>query len=182
MVDRDNAVAYVAAIINRHLPRIRQRLGIATSNAVLVPVPSSTVVKETLESDRFPALKLARAYEAIGLGECVVAVMNRAVARGKTTGAKRTADEILANLVAVNRVPDDRAIVLIDDLATSGASFAAMDRLLGTPAKICALAVGLTDRNATDDAYTPRSFVVSYNEDAPTIAESLKISRRPTRS
>src|SRR6266545_5371429 len=64
-VDRTNAIAYVAAIISRHLPRIRIRLGIETDDAILVPVPSSTVVASTIERDRFPALKLSRAYEAI---------------------------------------------------------------------------------------------------------------------
>src|SRR5688572_9091616 len=43
-VDRTNAIAYVAAIISRHLPRIRLRLGLDANDAVLVPVPSSTVV------------------------------------------------------------------------------------------------------------------------------------------
>ena len=129
-VDRDNAIGYVAAIVARHLPRIRQRLGIEAGGAVLVPVPSSSVTKDTVESDRFPALKLARAYEEVGLGECRVAAINRTVVQGKTLGVKRTADEIFKNLVLMGRMQRECSVVFVDDLVTTGASLAAIDHLV----------------------------------------------------
>lgn len=179
-VDRSNAIEYVAAIVNRHLPLIRSRLGIQAGGAVLVPVPSSTVTKATLGSDRFPALKLALALEAIGLGECCPLAANVVPGGGKTAGTTKTIDSILENLLALRAPPPKKAIVLIDDVVTTGADLAAMDVFLGCRPDTFALVVGLSDGAATRDATIPRSFVVTYDEEADPHQPTLKL-RRPHR-
>jgi hypothetical protein len=174
-VDRDNAVEYLEAIVRRHGRRIREYLGTAPS-ALLVPVPSSSVIAATLETDRFPAYKLARAYERAGLGQCAVLAVNRAAKPAKTTSGRRTADDLLANLEIHAERPTGADLILIDDLVTSGASLAALDKLLGASGKVRAFCVAQTDSTACASAYDPRSYVVRYDPDAPSLEESLTIS------
>jgi hypothetical protein len=60
MVNRDNAVEYVADMAGRYKREIRASLGIA-GDVVIVPVPSSGVTRSNVGTVRWPALRLARA-------------------------------------------------------------------------------------------------------------------------
>jgi hypothetical protein len=173
-VDRNNAVDYVAAIVAKHLGKICARLQLDPNDAVLVPIPSSTVVRSTIDTDRWPALKLARAFEAVGLGRCRIAAVNRTPMPSKTSGAaRRTTSGILANLEAVERLTKRSSIVLVDDVVTRGRRVAALDIALGRPAAICVIVVGITDADAVPDCYRPRLFEVRYVESHDEIVPDL---------
>ena len=173
-VDRNNAVDYVAAIVAKHLRKICARLQLDAEDAILVPTPSSTVVRSTIETDRWPALRLARAFEAAGLGQCRIAAVNRQAMPSKTSGAaRRTTGEILGNLDAIELPTRKQPIVLIDDVITKGRRVAALDTALSRPAEICVLVVGMTDVDAITDCYRPRLLQVRYAETADEIVPEV---------
>jgi len=176
LVDRKNAVEYVTAIVARSRPRLAAFFGAAPEDITLVPVPSSEVTENTVDTARFPTLRLCRALAGVGLGTVrVLAVQRRAVAP-KTTGNRRTADEILGNLkrTAV-AVPRRGALVLVDDNVQRGASLAAVDKLLGASGIVAAFAVAVTDRRERADACQPRTFEVRYDPDATPLDVALSV-------
>ncbi len=174
MVDRDNALDYVAAIVAKHLSRICARLDIDQATTALVPIPSSSVTRDTILSDRWPALRLATRFEAVGLGTATVVAVNRRPRPGKTSGgAKLTVEGILGNLERVKRIGSATPILLIDDVITSGRRAAALDLLLKQPARINVLVVGMTVSEPIPDCYDPCIFEVRYPEEAAVVMPTV---------
>jgi len=94
-VDRTNAIEYVTAILGRSIAKLARFFGADDPRAItLVPVPSSTVTAATIETARFPTLRLCRALAGVGLGTVAVLAVQRAPVVAKTKGARRTAQEI----------------------------------------------------------------------------------------
>ncbi|HET9621464.1 MAG TPA: hypothetical protein VFP84_08870 [Kofleriaceae bacterium] len=167
-VDRTNALAYVTAILARKVNWLVKFFGADDPRAVtLVPVPSSTVTASTIETTRFPTLRLCRALAGVGLGTTVVAAVQRVPVPAKTQGARRSADEILAGFVRTPvPIPRSSVIVLVDDNVQSGNSLAALDRLLGASRPTSAFAVAVTDARPCKHALKGRSFTIAYDASA----------------
>jgi hypothetical protein len=169
MVDRDNAIDYVAAMFAKRIELLAKFFGAKDPQEVaLVPVPSSSVTATTIETARFRTLRLCRSLAGAGLGTvAVLAVQERAVVP-KTEGGRRTASEILRGLTRTpTPIPRAQVIVLVDDNVQSGASIAAMDTLLGGSRQTCAFAVAVTDAQPCPDAMQRRRFYVDYDDEAP---------------
>lgn len=163
MVDHRNAIEYVTAIVARVRPRLARFFGASPELITLVPVPSSQVTRSTIETARFPTLRLCRALAGVGLGSVRVLAVQRHPVAPKTTGNRRTADQILANLERTTvPIPRGGVIVLVDDNVQRGASLAAVDKLLGAANAVTAFAVAVTDSVARADACAPRAFEVRY--------------------
>jgi predicted amidophosphoribosyltransferase len=174
MVDRTNAIEYVTLIVGQHRPRIAEFFGAEPSDITLVPVPSSEVTKTTIESARFPTLRLCHALAGVGLGRVRVLAVQRRPVAAKTTGNRRTPDEILEGLVRTSEtVPRRGVLVLVDDNVQRGASLAALDKLLGAAGAVAAFAVGITDSRPRANAYTPRRFDVEYEPGASPLTVTL---------
>lgn len=164
MVDHRNAIEYVTAIVARVRPRLATFFGAPPELITLVPVPSSQVTRSTIETARFPTLRLCRALAGVGLGSVRVLAVQRRPVAAKTTGNRRTADQILANLERTNvPLPRRGVLVLVDDNVQRGASLAAVDRLLGATSVVTAFAVAVTDSRERPDACAPRAFEVLYD-------------------
>lgn len=105
-VDRTNAIEYVTAILGKNIAKLAQFFGSDDPRAItLVPVPSSTVTATTIETARFPTLRLCRALAGVGLGTVAVLAVQRVPVIAKTQGAKRTAKQLFDGLVS-HRDPD----------------------------------------------------------------------------
>ena len=129
-----------------------------------VPVPSSDVTLATIESARFPTLRLCRALAGAGLGDvCVLAAQAKALPP-KHDGHDYSTENLLANLRRT-AVPIPRAsiIVLVDDNIHRGRSLIAMDQFIGAPGAVAAFSVAITDSQPRADAYKPRKFELRYD-------------------
>ena len=175
-VDRTNAIEYVTAILGRRVANLRRFFGADDSRAItLVPVPSSEVTTETIETARFRTLRLCRALEGVGLGKVAVLAVQREPVAAKTSGSRRTAEEILRGFVRTSMpIPRSDVVVLVDDNVQSGNSLAALHHLLGGVRSTAAFAVAVTDAQACKDALKPRRFTIDYDE----AAASLLVTRR----
>lgn len=99
--------------------------------------------------------------------------MRRKPVEGKTKGNRRTADQILAGLARTSTpVPRGTTLVIVDDNVQSGASIAALDKLLGASRPTAAFAVAVTDSQPYADAAKARRFTIEYDE----TANSLDVS------
>jgi hypothetical protein len=180
-VDRTNAIEYVTAILARKIGWLVRFFGADDPRAVtLIPVPSSMVTASTIETARFPTLRLCRALAGVGLGTPVVAAVQRAAVQPKTQGARRSADEILAGFVrTASAIPRSSVIVLVDDNVQSGSSLVALDRLLASSRPTSAFAVAVTDAQPCKHALKGRSFTIEYDERAhsPEITRTLGAAR-----
>lgn len=173
-VDRTNAIEYVTAILGRRIANLAKFFGARDPRAIaLVPVPSSEVTAVTVETARFPTLRLCRALEGVGLGRVAVLAVQREPVVAKTSGSRRTGEEILRGFVRTSMpVPRSDVVVLVDDNVQSGNSLAALDHLLGG-VSTAAFAVAVTDAEACKNALKPRRFTIDYDEAAP----SLRVTR-----
>lgn len=137
-------------------------------DAVLVPVPRHTPQQPT---SLWPALQIARALRAAGLGADVAPLLTRTAPVSRSTGA-RTAAERPTPLQHFNTIHSDTALglssgigpfVLIDDVVTTGATMiACASRLaaIASPAAITAFAVARAERfvslTTTSEMLAPR--------------------------
>jgi hypothetical protein len=95
------------------------------------------------------------------------AITQRKVVKAKTTGNRRTADQIFDGLVrTATTIPRATTIVLVDDNVQSGSSIAALDKLLGASRATAAFAVAVTDSQTHTDAMKTRRFTIEYDEAA----------------
>lgn len=174
LVDRSNAVEYVTAIVARYRPGLATFFGAAPEEITLVPVPSSEVTSSTIETARFPTLRLCNALAGAGLGTVRVLAVQRVPVAPKTTGNRRSVQGILDGLLRTDiAVPDRGVIVLVDDNVQRGASLAAVDLLLGATGQVAAFAVAVTDSHPHEDAGIPRRFDVKYEPDVSPLAATL---------
>ena len=97
-IDRTNAIEYVAAIVSRYHARIAKFFDAADSPITLVPVPSSEVTLGTIDTARFPTLRLCRALAGAGLGEVRVLAAQAAPLPPKHDGHAHSTAALLANL------------------------------------------------------------------------------------
>jgi predicted amidophosphoribosyltransferase len=167
-VDRTNAIEYVTAMLANRIAKLTKFFKADDPQAItLVPVPSSSVTASTIETARFRTLRLCRALAGVGFGDVAVLAVQRKVVKAKTTGNRRTADQIFEGLVrTVTTVPRATTIVLVDDNVQSGSSIAALDKLLGASRPTAAFAVAVTDSQTYTDAMKARGFTIEYDEAA----------------
>lgn len=72
----------------------------------------------------------------VGFGHVAVLAVQWKPVEGKTKGNRRTADQILAGLARTSTpIPRGTTLVIVDDNVQSGASIAALDKLLGASSK-----------------------------------------------
>jgi hypothetical protein len=180
-VDHRNALEYVTAMLAQRIPKLTKFFGASNPREVaLVPVPSSEVTTATIETARFPALRLCRALAGVGLGTVAVLAAQREqiVAKTQQSGTRRTADQILAGFVRTpGALPRSQIIVLVDDNVQSGNSLVALDRLLGSTRSTSAFAVAVTDSIPCEDALKFRTFTIDYDERAKALQSKRKIDR-----
>jgi hypothetical protein len=180
-VDRDSAIPYVTAIVCQLRSSLLTYYGIDDPTAItLVPVPSSSVTLSTIETDRFPTLRLCRALGGAGLGTVAVLAVQRQPVEPRTRGNLRDVAETLANLVRTPApMPRQRTLMLVDDNVRSGASIVALDMLLGSTATTLAFGIAITDADPCDDALRPRRFTLSYDpsERSPRVQRSVNPPR-----
>lgn len=174
LVDRTNAIEYVTAMLATRIAKLTKFFRANDPNTItLVPVPSSEVTFSTIESARFRTLRLCRALAGVGFGRVAVLAVQRKVVVAKTKGHRRSADQILDGLVRTTTpIPRGTTIVLVDDNVQSGASIAALDKLLGASRRTSAFAVAVTDSQPHADATKTRGFTISYDE----TTESLDVT------
>ena len=121
MVDRTNAIEYVTAMLAHRILQLARFFGADAPRAItLVPVPSSEVTADTIETARFRTLRLCRALAGVGLGTVAVLAVQRelVVAKTKHRGPRRTADQILAGL-ARTATPLPRTGSIDDNVAST---------------------------------------------------------------
>ncbi|MGN6106201.1 MAG: hypothetical protein ACTHU0_13925 [Kofleriaceae bacterium] len=180
LVNRDNAIEYVTAILAQRVPKLARFFGAEDPRAVtLVPVPSSEVTSTTIESARFRTLRLCRALAGVGLGTVAVLAVQRAPVIAKTANraTRRSARQIFEGLARTSvPIPRSGAIVLVDDNVQSGSSLAALDLLLGVSRATAAFAVAVTDARPCHSALAGRGFVVDYDEGAPDLDVTCTLS------
>lgn len=165
MVDRNNAIEYVTAIVGAKHLRLARFLGGNPDEITLVPIPSSETTASAVETARFPTLRLCHALAGAGLGQVRVLAVQRRPVEPKTRGARRTVNEVLAGFVRTAApVPRSGLLVIVDDNVQRGHSIAAMDRLLGSRLPTAAFAVGITDARPCNDACALRVFRVHEEE------------------
>lgn len=167
-VDRSNAIEYVTAMLANRIAKLTKFFKADDpSEIILVPVPSSSVTTSTIETARFRTLRLCRALAGVGLGNVAVLAVQRKVVKAKTTGNRRTPDQLLEGFVrTTTTIPRATTIVLVDDNVQSGSSIAALDKLLGASRPTAAFAVAVTDSQSCTDAMKPRGFTIEYDEAA----------------
>ncbi len=167
-VDRTNAIEYVTAMLANRIDKLTKFFKAKDPNAItLVPVPSSSVTAATIETARFRTLRLCNALAGVGFGHVAVLVVQRKRVEGKTKGNRRTADQIYAGLARTSTpIPRSTTLVLVDDNVQSGASIAAVDKLLGASRPTAAFAVAVTDSQPYTDAAKSRTFRIEYDETA----------------
>lgn len=185
-VDRNNAIAYVTAIVAQLRSRLMTYFDVEdAADITLVPVPSSEVTAATIETARFPTLRLCRALAGAGLGSVAVLAVQRRPVEPRTHGNQRDADETLTNLVRTSApLPRGGTLVLVDDNVRSGASIVALDTLVGATRLTTAFAVAVTDSKPCGNAFRPRRFTLTYDpRRTPLEVEcALQLPREPSRS
>ncbi len=165
-VDRTNAIEYVAAIVTRYRAKIAAFFDAADAPITLVPVPSSDVTLDTIETARFPTLRLCRALAGAGLGDVRILAAQAGRLPPKHEGNDYTAVELRGNLRRTSTAaPRSGVIVYVEDNVHRGRSIIALDQLVGGPARVAVFTVALTDSAPRSDAYTPRKFSISYDPD-----------------
>lgn len=174
-VDRHNAIPYVTAVVSRLRTSLLSFFGVDDAAGIaLVPVPSSSVTASTIETARFPTLRLCRALAGAGLGSVAVLGVQRRTVEPRTRGNRRQVDETLDNLVRTSTpVPRKGLLVLVDDNVRSGASLIALDALLGASTTTVAFAVAVTDAQPCANACLPRRFALTYDP----AASPLEVTR-----
>jgi hypothetical protein len=176
-VDRNNAIPYVTAIVGRLRAHLLEHFGVDDPATItLVPVPSSSVTLATIETDRFPTLRLCRALAGAGLGTVTVLALQHRPAQPRTRGNRRLVGETLSNLTrTATPIPRGGTLVLVDDNVRSGASIVAVDKLLGATTATVAFAVAATDAQPCVDACRPRRFTLTYEPDLdePNVVRNL---------
>lgn len=165
-VDRTNAIEYVTAMLANRIEKLTKFFKVDDPDAItLVPVPSSAVTAATIQTARFRTLRLCNALAGVGFGHVAVLAVQRKAVAGKTKGNRRTADEIFAGLARTSTpIPRGSTLVLVDDNVQSGASIAALDKLLGASKPTAAFAVAVTDSQQYEDAAKARTFKIEYDE------------------
>lgn len=186
-VDRNNAIPYVTAIVSRLRTRLLAFFGADEGlPIILVPVPSSSVTLSSIETARFPALKLCRALAGAGLGSVAVLAVQRRPVEARTQGNRRDAQETFRNLVRTPvSLPRSGALVLVDDNVRSGASIVALDALLGASRPTTVFAVAVTDSQPCADACRPRRFELVYEPSESPLhvrTRAVQPPREPQRS
>ena len=176
-VDRTNAIEYVTALLTTRIGKLTKFFDVEDPRAItLVPVPSSEVTASTIETARFRTLRLCRALAGVGLGGVAVLAVQRKPVTAKTTGNRRSADEILNGLARTSvSIPRGTTIVLVDDNVQSGSSIAALDKLLGASRPTAAFAVAVTDARLYADATKTRRFTIEYNETEDQLDASCRL-------
>lgn len=177
-VDRTNAIEYVTAMLANRLEKLTRFFKVEDPEAItLVPVPSSSVTSATIKTARFRTLRLCNALAGVGFGHVAVLAVQRKPVEGKTKGNRRTADEIFAGLARTSTpIPRGSTLVLVDDNVQSGASIAALDKLLGASKPTAAFAVAVTDSHPYKDAAKARTFRIEYDERADELDVSITLS------
>lgn len=165
-VDRTNAIEYVTAMLANRIDKLTKFFKVDDPGAItLVPVPSSEVTSATIQTARFRTLRLCNALAGVGFGHVAVLAVQRKAVEGKTKGNRRTAAEIFAGLARTSTpIPRGSTLVLVDDNVQSGASIAALDKLLGASKPTAAFAVAVTDSQPYEDAAKARRFKIEYDE------------------
>lgn len=168
-VDRTNAIEYVTGMLANRIDKLTKFFKVEDPGAItLVPVPSSSVTAATIQTARFRTLRLCNALAGVGFGHVAVLAVQRKAVEGKTSktkGPRRTADEIFAGLARTSTpIPRSSTLVLVDDNVQSGASIAALDKLLGASNPTAAFAVAVTDSQPYKDAAKARTFEIAYDE------------------
>lgn len=176
-VDRSNAIEYVTAMLANRIDKLTTFFKAADPDAItLVPVPSSEVTASSIETARFRTLRLCRALAGVGFGRVAVLAVQRKPVVAKTKGERRTADQILDGFVRTSTpIPRGMTIVVVDDNVHSGASIAALDKLLGGSRPTAAFAVAVTDSQQYGNAMKARGFTIGYDETMPTLAVSCSL-------
>ena len=173
-VDRSNAIEYVTAMLANRIEKLTKFFDAEDPDEItLVPVPSSSVTASTIETARFRTLRLCHALAGVGFGHVAVLAVQRKPVESKTQGNRRSADEILVGLArTATPIPRGTTLVLVDDNVQSGASIAALDKLLGASRPTAAFAVAVTDSQPHSDATKTRRFTIEYDA----TADSLDVS------
>lgn len=152
----------------RHLQRVAERLSdlpedhsvrqLVPSNAVLVPVPRSTPLRD---GALWPALDIAKALVSAGVGALVLPLLVRDEPVRRSAGARSLADrepplrhyETVFTVVSQLGLEDPTAhYVLVDDVVTTGSTLIACAShlaALAPEATITAFAVARAERTQT---------------------------------
>lgn len=151
----------------QHVQRVAARLAslalqhpareLVSSSAIFVPAPRSTPLSR---GAMWPALEIANALLAHGLGSKVAPFLERREPVRRSTGARTAQDreppmrhfETISSSPLSIRFLEDAHFVLVDDVVTTGSTLIACAshlRLLAPKATITAFAAARADRNAT---------------------------------
>ncbi|MEJ7728249.1 MAG: hypothetical protein WKG00_03455 [Polyangiaceae bacterium] len=166
------AYAYVAEVARSLRLELKGSLGFGVRQTfLLVPVPSSDVTENSVDTARWPARELAKALAVQGFGRVWKPVVNREAT--EPTHAKKDAApaapvptlskaEIIAHNYVRRRSPPPTAdpILYVDDLLTWGDHLVALDHVLAPRIRRGAFAIAITC-GQTIDCYEPRAKVIT---------------------
>jgi hypothetical protein len=156
-VDRTNAVEYVTAMLTTRIAKLTRFFKVDDPRAItLVPVPSSEVTTATIETARFRTLRLFRALAGVGLGTVAVLAAQREPVSAKTTGTRRSADQILEGLARTSvAIPRSTTIMLVDDNAKSMLAAFSAGRGIATATPCTGCAADIDSGPAPDSSNGP---------------------------
>lgn len=160
------ACAYLAEIVEAKIDRIRDNMGWGNTPLAFVPLPSSSVTRDTVETARWPARELARELERRGLGAARICVVNALAGESKIGGVRVPPSAIARNTVAMRQVPPGELPVYVDDVITRGERLAGTDHVLCPHRQSAAFVVAFTEAFEARDCYRARKMVVSYDATA----------------
>lgn len=173
-VDRTNAIEDVTAILGRRIANLAKFFGARDPPRDRARPGAVVRGRGRDRGDRsLPDAAVVPRAGRVGLGRVAVLAVQREPVVAKTSGSRRTGEEILRGFVRTSMpVPRSDVVVLVDDNVQSGNSLAALDHLLGG-VSTAAFAVAVTDAEACKNALKPRRFTIDYDEAAP----SLRVTR-----
>lgn len=160
-----NAWWYAAAVGRHLIPESFEGLDFPSDQTILVPVPASCTTRATA-AQRWPALGMARALEAAGIGRVVQSVFfKESREQSHSRSSRDSADELL-DALDVDRSqfssPILHHVIYLDDLLTWGKHMAAVHEALGRPKNAMGFTIGCTDSSRVANALAPRLRMVSY--------------------
>jgi predicted amidophosphoribosyltransferase len=120
---------------------------------LLVPVPSSNIVKANHLTDRWPGRDTAAELEQLGFGTCAILLVNKQATQPKHAAQRIPGSAVAENFDVIGPHPVGRQVVFIDDVLTFGDHLAAAaSKLLNV--RSSALVIG-ANHSDTQDAYDP---------------------------
>lgn len=143
---------------------------------VLVPVPSSVVTRENIDTARWPAREIARRLAERGFGRLVIGAVNRQARTSKTKGGRRySAQELASNLDVLWTPGSNHCVLYVDDQVHRGRNLVALEHEL-TPHQSAAITLSIvasTSDAPVEDCFHTRASILSFDYQASPWQHSL---------